>query len=66
MVGQRTCGEVGEVDALDEAAIGQVHGSDDVASDSLLLVVLAPVDIWASGLRGFSERFTLLDIDSSL
>jgi hypothetical protein len=34
-----------DVDALQEASIGQVQGTDDIISDGILLVVLAPIDI---------------------
>lgn len=44
-----------DVDALHVASIGQVQGSDDIVSDGLLLVVLAPVDIWAASRSGGVE-----------
>ena len=37
-----------DVDALQEASIGQVQGTDDIVSDGILLMVLAPIDIWSA------------------
>lgn len=42
-------GEDREMDLFEEAAIGEVEGTNDIASNSLLLVVLTPIDIWATG-----------------
>ena len=38
----------GDVDALQVTSIGQVQGTDDIVSDGLLLVVLAPIDVWST------------------
>jgi hypothetical protein len=43
-----TSGEDGDVNASFVAAIGQVEGTDDIISDGLLLVILAPIDIWTA------------------
>jgi hypothetical protein len=43
-----TGGEDGDVNASLVAAIGQVEGADDIISDGLLLVILAPIDIWTA------------------
>ncbi len=45
-----TRGKVGHVHALEEAAVCQIRGSDDVASDGRLFVVLAPIDVGPAGL----------------
>ena len=45
-------GEDGDVDALEEAAVGQVEGANDVGAHGLLLVVLAPVDVGPSSAAG--------------
>lgn len=40
--------EDSDVDSLQEAAISQIKSADDIVSDSLFLVVLAPIDIGSS------------------
>lgn len=42
-------GEDGDVNALQITAVGQVEGTNDIVSDGLLLVVLAPINIWSAG-----------------
>jgi len=54
-------GKDGEVDLLQETAVSQVEGADDVASDGLLLVVLAPIDIRTSGAASTVEDVGWLD-----
>ena len=53
--------EHGNVDALEEAGVGEVEGADDVAADGGLLVVLAPVDVGAAGAAGGVEDVGGLD-----
>lgn len=47
--------EDGAVDVLQEAAVGQVKGTDNIVADGVLLVVLAPIDVWASSGAGAVE-----------
>lgn len=54
-------GKNGEMDLLEETAIGQVEGADDVASDSVLLVVLAPIDIGTTSAARTVENMGWLD-----
>ncbi len=54
-------GEDSAVNALEEAAVGQVKGTDNVIADGILLVVLAPVDVWASSGTGTVEDVGWLD-----
>lgn len=54
-------GKDSEVDLLKEAAVRQVEGADNVAPDGLLLVILAPVDIGASGAASAVENISRLD-----
>lgn len=53
--------ENGAVDVLQEAAIGQIQGSDDVAPNDLFLVVLAPVDIRPAGTASTVEDMCRFD-----
>ena len=43
------------MDAEQEAAVCQIQGADDVASDGGLFVVLAPVDVGSAGAAGAVE-----------
>lgn len=43
------CSKDGAMNLLLETTICQVESADDIASDGLLLVILAPVDIWPAG-----------------
>jgi hypothetical protein len=43
-----TSGEDGDVNASLVAAIGQIEGTNDIISDGLLFVILAPIDIWTA------------------
>jgi len=43
-----TSSKDGDVNAFQEASIGQVQGTNDIVSDGLLLMVLTPVDIWSA------------------
>lgn len=54
-------GEDGAVDALQEAAVGQVEGADDIGPHGFLLVVLTPVDVGATGAAGGVEDMGRLD-----
>jgi len=54
-------GENRQVDFLKETAIGQVQGANDIASDGLLLVVLAPIDIGATCAASTVENVSWLD-----
>lgn len=54
-------GKDGDVDALEEAAVGQVQCANDVGAHSLLLVVLTPVDIGPSCAAGSIEDVGRLD-----
>lgn len=54
-------GKDGNVNALQEAGIGQVECADDIVSDSVLLVILAPIDIWAAGGSSSVEDVCRLD-----
>ena len=56
-----TSGEDGDVDSLQEASIGQVQGTDDIVSHGILLVVLAPVDIWSASRSSCVENVCGLD-----
>ena len=49
-------GENGQVDLLEETAIGQVQGADDIAADGILLVVLAPIDVGATSAASTVEN----------
>ena len=40
--------EDSDVNALQEASIGQVQGADDIVSDCILLMVFAPIDVWSA------------------
>lgn len=53
--------EDGAVDALEEAAVGQVQSTNDIGSHGVLLVVLAPVDIGAAGAASSVENVGGLD-----
>jgi len=55
-------GKDGDVDALQEAAVCEVEGTDDIVSDGLLLVVLAPVDIWSARRSSSVEDVGGLDL----
>lgn len=70
-------GENGQVDLLEETAIGQVQGADDIAADGILLVVLAPIDVgatsaastvenvgWLNSLELGNDSLTVLHADS--
>ncbi len=52
----------GAVDVLEEAAVGQIEGTDNVAANRLLLVILAPVDIGTSSATGTVENVSWLDL----
>ncbi len=54
-------GEDGDVNALEEAGVGQVEGADDVGAHGGLLVVLAPVDVGAAGGTGSVQDVGGLD-----
>lgn len=54
-------GENSQVDLLEETAIGQVQGADDIAADGLLLVVLTPIDIRATSAASAVENVGWLD-----
>lgn len=51
----------GAVNVLEEAAVGQVQGTDNVGANGILLVVLAPVNVWASSAAGAVEDVGWLD-----
>lgn len=51
----------GAVNALEEAAVGQIKGSDDIGSHGILLVILTPVDIRATGAASGVENMGGLD-----
>jgi hypothetical protein len=56
-----TGGEDGDVNTPLVATIGQIEGTDDIISDRLLLVILAPIDIWTAGRSSCVEDVGRLD-----
>jgi hypothetical protein len=42
-------GEDSDVDAFQEASVGQVQGTNNIVSDGLLLMVLAPIHVGSTG-----------------
>lgn len=54
-------GEDSQVDLLEETAIGQVQGADDIAADGILLVVLTPIDVGATSAASTVENVGWLD-----
>ena len=54
--------EDGDVNALQEAGIGQVQGANDIVSDGVLLVVLTPVDVGAASGTSSVEDVSGLDL----
>lgn len=54
-------GENSQVNLLEETAIGQVQGADDIAADGVLLVVLAPIDIGATSAASTVKNVGWLD-----
>lgn len=49
------------MDLLEETDIGQVQGTDDIAADGLLLVVLAPIDVGATSAASTVKNVSWLD-----
>lgn len=56
-----TGGKDSDVNALQEAAVGQVQGANDIVSDGILLVILAPVDIGSASGASSVEDVCRLD-----
>ena len=54
-------GEDSNVNSSLEAAVGQIQGTDNVVSDGVLFVVLAPIDIWSSSRSSSVEDVGWLD-----
>ena len=53
--------EDGDMDAEYEAAVRQVQSTNDIASDSSFLVVLAPIDVWSACATSTIEDVCRLD-----
>jgi len=51
----------GSMDSLQETSIGQVQSTDDIASDGLLLVIFAPINIGTAGATSTVENVCWLD-----
>lgn len=59
-------GKDSDVNALQEAAVCQVEGTDNIVSDGLLLVVLAPIDVRsASGTSSIKDVCWLVFLELS-
>lgn len=56
-----SCSEDSNVNTLQVANIGQVQCSDNIASNRLLLVVLAPIDVGASSAASTVKNMSWLD-----
>jgi hypothetical protein len=49
------------VDVLEEAAVSKVEGADNIGADGVLLVVLAPIDVWAASAASAVQDVGWLD-----
>jgi hypothetical protein len=55
-------GENSAVNALQETAVGQIEGTDDIASDGSLFVGLTPIDIRTAGAASSVKDVGRLDL----
>lgn len=54
-------GEDGAVDVLEVAAVGKAEGTDNVGADGVLLVILAPIDVWTASAASAVQDVGWLD-----